>query len=56
MVDAPRAVGLVLTFDTCYLPSERAVALLRGIEELLVRAAVGDVPWPWRPDGWADRT
>ncbi|MEV4626899.1 condensation domain-containing protein [Micromonospora sp. NPDC049523] len=51
VVDAPRAVGLVLTIDTCYLPPERATALLHDVEELLVRAAVGDVPWPWRPSG-----
>ncbi|MGW4462654.1 condensation domain-containing protein [Micromonospora sp. NPDC004704] len=53
MVDAPRAVGLVLTIDTCYLPPDRAVALLHDMEELLVRAAVGEVPWPWRPGGGA---
>lgn len=49
VVDAPRAVGLVLTLDTRYLAPDRAVALLYGVEDLLLRAAFEDVPWPWRP-------
>ncbi|MFI6759830.1 condensation domain-containing protein [Micromonospora sp. NPDC050417] len=53
LVDAPGAVGLVLTLDTCFLPPDRAVALLRDLEDLLVRAAFQDVPWPWRPPGEA---
>ncbi|TDB86422.1 hypothetical protein E1091_16345 [Micromonospora fluostatini] len=49
VVDAPGAVELVITADTCYLPPDRAERLLRAVEELLVEAAFRDVPWPWLP-------
>ncbi|MFC8850559.1 MULTISPECIES: condensation domain-containing protein [unclassified Micromonospora] len=47
VVDAPGAVELSVTVDTCYLPPERAEAFLRAVEALLVEAAFRDVPWPW---------
>ena len=47
VLDAPGAVELVVTADTRYLPAERVERFLRGVEALLVEAAVRDVPWPW---------
>ncbi|MFG3417712.1 condensation domain-containing protein [Micromonospora sp. NPDC048063] len=40
--DAPGAVELIVTADTRYLPPGRAEGLLRGVEALLVEAAVDD--------------
>ncbi|WP_165521719.1 condensation domain-containing protein [Micromonospora zingiberis] len=49
VLDAPGAVELVVTADTRYFPAQRVEPFLRGIEALLVEAAVQDVPWPWSP-------
>ncbi|WP_088974588.1 condensation domain-containing protein [Micromonospora coxensis] len=47
--DAPGAAELIATADVRYLSIGQIEGLLRGIEALLVEAAFGDVPWPWRP-------
>ncbi|WP_433528593.1 condensation domain-containing protein [Micromonospora sp. CA-263727] len=47
VVDEPTGMGLTLTPDTRHLPLDSVEPFLRGLEELLVRAAFGDVPWPW---------
>ncbi|MEV4773350.1 condensation domain-containing protein [Micromonospora humida] len=49
VVDEPAGVGVTLTVDTRQLPLETVEPFLRGLEELLVRAAFDDVPWPWSP-------
>ncbi|MEH1016185.1 condensation domain-containing protein [Micromonospora sp. CPCC 206060] len=47
LVDEPGGVGVTLTVDTRYIPVESVEPILRGLEELLVDAALRDVPWPW---------
>ncbi|QOC91534.1 condensation domain-containing protein [Micromonospora craniellae] len=49
VVDEPDAVGVTLTVDTRHLPMDSVEPFLRGMEELLVEAAFGDVRWPWSP-------
>ncbi|GAA2710145.1 hypothetical protein ACFY2R_27950 [Micromonospora olivasterospora] len=53
MVDEPGGVGVTLTVDTRHVASDTVEPFLRGLEELLVEAAFGDVPWPWSPPGGA---
>ncbi|WP_326557763.1 condensation domain-containing protein [Micromonospora sp. NBC_01796] len=48
VVDRPGAVGLALTADTAHLPPDAIERFLRDLERLLVDAAFGNVPWPWR--------
>ncbi|MEV4481424.1 condensation domain-containing protein [Micromonospora coxensis] len=47
VVDEPAGVGVTLTADTRHLPMDAVEPFLRGMEELLVEAAVGRVRWPW---------
>ncbi|MBB5873569.1 hypothetical protein F4553_007003 [Allocatelliglobosispora scoriae] len=47
IVDATGGMGLAVTGDTGYLPTEVAERFLRDLERLLVDAAVADLPWPW---------
>ncbi|MBO4204598.1 condensation domain-containing protein [Micromonospora echinofusca] len=47
VVDEPGGVGTTVTVDTRYIPVESVEPMLRGLEELLVDAALRDVPWPW---------
>ncbi|MFI7024045.1 condensation domain-containing protein [Micromonospora sp. NPDC049900] len=49
VVDEPDAVGVTLTVDTRHLTMDSVEPFLRGMEELLVEAAFGDVRWPWSP-------
>jgi hypothetical protein len=48
IIDTPGGAGIALTADTTYLPPDAMKLFLRDIERLLVDAAFGDVPWPWR--------
>ncbi|GGO00756.1 hypothetical protein GCM10010116_01190 [Microbispora rosea subsp. aerata] len=50
VVSAPDTGKLSLIVDTAYLPKDTAVAMLRGVEALLVRALVEDVPMTAVPD------
>lgn len=47
VVDEPQAVGLTLTLDTRFHSPELVEPFLRALEDLLVRAALREVPWPW---------
>ncbi|MDG4798023.1 condensation domain-containing protein [Micromonospora sp. WMMD1082] len=53
VVDEPGGVGITLTVDTRHRAMDSVEPLLRGLEELLVRAAFADVPWPWSSTGGA---
>lgn len=52
VLDAPGAVGISITADTAYLPPDDVERFLRQFEQLVVRAAFHDVPWPWRESEW----
>ncbi|KXK61573.1 hypothetical protein AWW66_12975 [Micromonospora rosaria] len=49
VVDEPGAVGVTLSVDTRHVLPDDVEPFLRDLEELLVRAAFRDVPWPWSP-------
>ncbi|RKR86253.1 condensation domain-containing protein [Micromonospora pisi] len=48
VIDRPGGVGLALTADTAHLPPDAIERFLRDLERLLVDAAFGNLPWPWR--------
>ncbi|WP_158566409.1 condensation domain-containing protein [Micromonospora craterilacus] len=51
VVDEPTGIGITLTADTRHLAMDTVEPFLRGLEELLVKAAFDEVPWPWSPAG-----
>ncbi|WP_434739850.1 condensation domain-containing protein [Micromonospora sp. SH-82] len=49
VVDEPGALGVTLSADSRFVARDTVHQFLRDLEELMVRAAFADVPWPWRP-------